>query len=135
MAHKITITKLMDGPKNGVFHIFIESDGVSPDLIDYVLIDPAESFSPSFPNKPLITVESISYDLTGFDSYLDFDYLISDTKLWSMSGGQSAMVDFGYLGGLKDRSNALDGTGKLQLTTSGLTAGKFGSIIIRVKKS
>ena len=134
MAHKVTVTKLMDGQRNVGFHIFIKSDGVSADLTDYVVIDPAISFAPAFPNTPSMTVEKIYYDLAGFDAFLEFDYLLSDTPLWAMSGGQYAEAEFDCVGGLKDRSNELDGTGKLQITTSGLTAGKFGSIIVKVRK-
>ena len=124
----------MDGSKNAAFHIFITSDGASADLTDYVVIDPALSFDPAFKNVPSMTVEEIYYDLAGFDAFLDFDYLLSDTPLWAMSGNQYAEAEFKCVGGLKDRSNKLDGTGKLQITTSGLAAGKFGSIIIKVRK-
>lgn len=134
MAHTVTVTKLMDGQRNAAFHIFIKSDGASIDLADYVVIDPAISFDPNLANKPVMTVEEIYYDLAGFDAYIEFDYLLSDTPLWSMAGGQYAEAEFDCVGGLKDRSNELDGTGKLQITTSGLTAGKFGSIIVKVRK-
>jgi len=135
MAHSVTVTKLLDGPKNAAFHVFIKSDGASADLVDQVLIDPAVDFDPSFPNKPTITVEEIYYDLAGFDAFLDFDYLLSDTALWAMSGGQYAEAEFECVGGLKDRSNVLDGSGKLQLTTDGLAAGKFGSMVIKIRKN
>jgi len=134
MAHSVTVTKLLDGQRNAAFHVFIKSDGATADLTDYVLIDPALSFDPGLNQKPSITVEEIYYDLAGFDAFLDFDYLLSDTPLWAMSGGQCAEAEFDCVGGLKDRSNELDGTGKLQITTSGLTTGKFGSIIIKIRK-
>lgn len=134
MAHTVTVTKLLDGSRNAAFHIFIKSDEASADLADYVIIDPAISFDPAFPNTPSMTVDEIFYDLAGFDAYIEFDYLLSDTPLWSMSANQFACAKFDCVGGLKDRSNELDGTGKLQITTSGLTAGKFGSIIIKVHK-
>jgi hypothetical protein len=134
MSHTVTVTKLLDGQRNAAFHVFIKSDGLSADLTDYVLIDPALSFNPALGQVPSMTVEEIYYDLAGFDAFLDFDYLVSDTPLWAMSGGQYAEVEFKCVGGLKDRSNVLDGTGKLQITTSGLTTGKFGSMIIKVRK-
>jgi len=134
MTHTVTVTKLLDGQRNAAFHVFVKSDGASVDLTDYVLIAPAITFDPALNPKPSITVEEIYYDLAGFDAFLDFDYLLSDTPLWVMSGGQYAEAKFDCVGGLKDRSNELDGTGKLQITTSGLTAGKFGTIIIKVRK-
>lgn len=134
MAHDVVITKLLDGLKNAAFHVFIKSDGVSADLVDEVIIDPVTSFDPGLSQKPNITIEEIYYDLAGFDAFLDFDYLGSDTPVWTMSQNQYAEVEFDCVGGLKDRSNELDGTGKLQLTTDGLTGGKFGSIVIKVRK-
>lgn len=134
MSHTVTVTKLMDGPRNAAFHVFIKSDGESADLTDYVLIDPAYSFDPALNQKPTITVDEIYYDLVGFSAFIDFDYLLSDTPLWAMSGGQFSEAEFGCVGGLKDRSNPLDGTGKLQISTDGLAAGKFGSMIIKIRK-
>jgi hypothetical protein len=52
-----------------------------------------------------------------------------------MSGGQPSHADFSCFGGLADRSNALDGLGKLKITTSGLEDGDFGSLIMLIKKS
>lgn len=64
----------------------------------------------------------------------DYDYLASDTPVWSMSGGQSNHIDFCCFGGIKDRSPALDGLGRLKLTTSGLAAGDFGTVIVKLRK-
>lgn len=130
---QVTITKLNDGPRNAVFHVSIFSDG-SGEETDSVLIDPATSFDPALNAEPTITIDRLWYDLTGFNAYMEFDYLASDTPVWSMSGGQANSIDFCYFGGLKDRSNPLDGSGKLMLNTSGLGAGDFGTIIIKVRK-
>lgn len=135
MAHTVNVTKLMDGPKNAAFHVFIKSDGASADLVGYTIIDPAESFDPGLKNKPVITVDEIYYDLTGFDAFLAFDHLLSNTPLWAMSRSQCSEAEFGCVGGLKDRSNPLDGTGKLQITTNGLTAGFCGAMVIKIRKN
>jgi len=128
-----TITKLQDGPRNAVFHISFVADGMG-DLTDEVLIDPATSFDPAYPNSPTITIDKLWYDFTGFDARLEFDYLTGDTPVWSMSGFQANYVDFSHFGGLKDRSNPLDGQGKLKITTSDLELGDFGTLVIKVRK-
>jgi hypothetical protein len=135
MANKVSITKLLDGPRSAVFHVFIESDGASGELNDEVLIDPATSFDPALSASPSITIAELWYDFSGFDAKLEFDYLLSDTPVWTLSAGNGVHMDFGCFGGLKDRSNALDGTGKLTITTNGLTAlGDNGTLIIKVRK-
>ena len=135
MANSVLITKLLDGPRSAIFHIFIESDGASGDMTDQVLIDPTTSFDPALDSTPTITIDSLWYDLSGFDAKLEFDYLLSDTPVWTLSAGNGVHMDFNCFGGLKDRSNALDGTGKLTITTNGLSAlGDNGTLIIKVRK-
>lgn len=130
----VAITKILDGQRAAVFHIFITSDGASGDLSDEVLIDPAVDLDPSPGARPSITIDQLWYDLAGFDGFLAFDYLISDTPVWTLSGGNGVHMDFSHFGGLKDRSNPLDGSGKLILTTNGMSAGDTGTIIIKVRK-
>lgn len=130
---QITITKLNDGPRFGIFHVAILGDG-SGELSKEVVIDPAVSFDKAIKAAPTLTIESLRHDLVGFNARLEFDYLESDTPAWSMSGGTYAKVKFCDFGGIKDRSNPLDGTGKLTITTDGLGAGDHGAIIIKVRK-
>lgn len=135
MANKVSITKLLDGERSAIFHVYIQSDGVTGDMTDQVLIDPATSFDPDLAAKPCLTITELWYDLSGFDARLEFDYLVEDTAAWTLSGGNGIHMDFNCFGGLKDRSNVLDGTGKLMITTNGLTAaGDNGTIIIKVRK-
>lgn len=135
MAHTVEITKILDGPRNVVLHVFIQGDGVSSDLSDEVLVDPAQDLIPVGNNIPSLTIEKLWYDLTGFNGILNFEYLVSNTPVWSMSGEQSVHMDFSHFGGLKDRSNVLDGSGKLLLSTTGLgSAEDVGTIIIKLRK-
>lgn len=131
---QVTITNILDGPRNAVFHVSLLGDG-SGDVTDEVLIDPASSFNPALKDAPTITIEKLWYDFSGFNARLEFDYLVSDTPAWSMSGNQAIQLDFSCFGGIKDRSNELDGSGKLMLTTSGLGVGDFGTLIIHVRKN
>jgi len=132
MAQSV-ITKIIDG-NTSVFHVFFEGDG-SGDLIDEVLIDPATSFDQPMEAKPGLTLEKLHYDLVGFNAKLEFDYLTGDTPAWALSGGTGTKMDFCKFSGIRDRSNKLDGTGKLKITTAGLGAGDFGSLVIQVRKN
>lgn len=125
---QILITKLSDGERSTVFHVSIEGDGLGD--MDEVVIDPADFGSPG----PSLTIEKLWYDLSGFSAALRFEYLASDTPVWSMSEGNGTCLDFSHFGGLKDRSNPLDGSGKLKLSTSGLDLGEKGSIVIKARK-
>jgi hypothetical protein len=131
---QITITKILDGARNAVFHIFLMGDG-SGDLSSEIIIDPAADFDPPLPAKPELRITKLWYDFVGFTGYLTYDYLTSNTPIWSMSSGQCNQPDFGFFGGITDRSNALDGLGKIKLTTSGLDDGDFGALIIGANKS
>lgn len=128
---QVGITKILDGARNAVFHVVIEGDG-SGDVTDQTLIDPAVDFVPALPASPSITIDKLTYDLAGFNAKLEFDYLASDTPIWTMAN--QLCPDFRETGGLKDRSPVQDGTGKLMLTTSGLAAGDMGSVLIWVRK-
>lgn len=130
---QIRITKLHDGPRNATYHVALAGDGTG-DLTDQTVIDPA-AFDPPMPSVPALRINLLWYDLTGFDARLEYDYLTSDTPIWSMSGGTANQLDFACFGGLSDRSVELDGSGKIMLTTSGLGSGDFGTIIIAAKKS
>lgn len=128
---QIAISKLLDGPRNAVFHIAISGDG-SGDLSDEVIIDPVTSFVPPLKAVPSLTIDRLQYDFTGFDAWLEFDYLASDVPAWSMSGGEYHDVDLSQWGGIRDGSPS-GGLGKIKLSTSGLTDG-HGVLIVKVRK-
>lgn len=132
MPHTVAVTKHMDGARFVVLHVFIKSDGISPDLIGVPILDPA-NLTPSQARKPYATIEAIWSDLDGFNTRLDFDSLV-DPPAWTLSQGRGNHVDFSDIGGIADRSGA-DGTGKLLLSTFGLdAAAKQGTLIIKLRK-
>ena len=131
---QIKITTLNDGPRNAIFHVALAGDGTG-DLVGETVIDPAMSFDTPLPPVPALRIVRLMYDLTGFDAKLDFDYLASDTPIWTMTGDGSGEFDFSAFGGLTDRSLELDGSGKLLLSTTGLDIGGIGTMIIAAKKS
>lgn len=135
MAHTANITKILDGDRSAVFHVFIQGDGESQDFTKLTLIDPNEDLSPKLGRLPSLTVTELWYNLGGFDGKLEFDYLNDETGIWALTQGNDSHQCFDVFGGIKDRSNPLDGTGKLILTTFGLlSATACGSIIIKVRK-
>ena len=129
---QVTVTTLAAGPRNAIFHVWVEGDGTG-DVAGEAIVDPATSFDPPRDATPTFRLYKVWYDLAGFNAALKFDYLTSDTPVLSMSGGQGSQLDFHEFGGLYDRSNPLDGTGKLELTTSGLGSGDFGSFVVYLK--
>lgn len=128
-----TVTKIMDGAKNAVFHVYIEGTGAG-ELDEEIIVDPETSFDPALYPVPTLTIVKMWYDLTGFDASLRFDYLESDTPVWTMTGDNGVELDFNEFGGLKDRSNPLDGLGKIKLSTFGLGLGDVGTFILRLRK-
>jgi len=135
MANTANITKIVDGDRIAVFHVFIRGDGASGDFNKQVLIDPATDLNPSPGGKPSLTIMELWTSLSGFSAILEFDYLTEETGAWSIPADHSEQMCFDGFGGIKDRSNVLDGTGKLLLTTSGLLAtSDCGTIVIKVRK-
>lgn len=132
MANTVNITKVIDGPRNVVIHVYIASDGASGDLVDQVLIDPVVDLN----LKPTerMSVESITSSMSGFHARVEYDTgLVEDKMVWVITEHDS-LASFQDIGGLKDRSG-VDGTGKFQITTTGLTSvGDEGTFIFQVKK-
>ena len=131
MANTVTITKLLDGPKHAIFHVYLASDGAAGELTDEVIIDPATAITPT---ASKLTIEEITYNLNGFDVRFEFD-ATADTVAWVLTQLTTAgKVCFQEYGGIKDRSGA-GSTGKIQITTTGFTAsGDQGTFIIKVRK-
>ena len=131
MANTVTVTKLLDGPRQFIYHVYLASDGAAGDLADEVLVDPTNE---GLPGSPTLTLEDVTWGFTGFDGSLKFELLVDDTLIWVLPAGSGNYVDFKKYGGLKDRSNTNDGTGKLLIDTSGFSAvGDTGSMIIKLR--
>jgi len=132
MANTVTITKINEGPRNAVFHIYLASDGAEGELTDQVIIDPVADLGLSTEER--MVVDSICYSLSGFDARVEFDTgLVEDKMIWLLTPNNS-FIDFTKFGGLKDRSG-LDGTAKLQITTTGFSdATDQGSIVIHARR-
>lgn len=133
MSHTVLITKINEGPRHVILHLYLKSDGVSPDLNGEVIFDPVADASPPLRKTQRMTIEEIWYDLDKFNMRFDFDDL-TDPPVWTMSTGASNHVRFDRFGGLVDRSG-IDGTGKLLLSTIGFTdAAMQGTIVVKMRK-
>lgn len=130
MANTVAITKLIQG-RNSLFHVYFMSDGASGELVDQVLIDPVADLGLTSAER--MVVYKIGYSFAGFVGRIEFDSgLIDDKMIWVINETSDAF-DFKEFGGFKDRAG-VDGTGKLQITTTGFTdVGDQGSLYIWVK--
>ena len=126
----IKVTSLSSGDRNVTLHVYVKGDGLG-DITDYVIADPAD-YGMTGENR-FFTIRGIQSCLSGFFATLKFEYLASDTLIWVLPEFESC-PDFTDYGGLKDRSNPLDGTGKILLSTRGLAEGDEGSFVLRLKK-
>ncbi len=131
MANIVNVRNIEQGPRNAIFHIYLESDGATGELEDEVIIDPATI---GLLSTDRLVLQKITFGLSGFDARIEFDTgVVEDKMIWVLTPGNS-FVDFTSFGGLKDFSG-LDGTAKVQITTTGFTSlGDQGSIVLEMKK-
>ena len=132
MANTVAIKFLGKGSRSIIISVFLKSDGVSGELTEQTLIDPVVDLG--LKSNDRLTLVSVMSNLTGFDAILEFDSDGVDPNFkWALVAGTNSPTDFSPLGGIVDDSG-MDGTGKLQLTTSGFTSSSdFGSILIKLR--
>ncbi len=133
MAHTVQVTTLLNGPRHTVLHVYIKSDGASPDLDSYEIANPADFEQWPADNDRFYTIETIQSGLNGFSASLKFEYLVDGTLIWALPEAHSEF-DFINIGGLRDRSPELDGTGKVLISTQGLDNNDEGSFVIKLRK-
>lgn len=133
MSNIVTKTKIVDGPKSAVVHIYLESDGQEGELDNYVLLDPVADFGLSTDHQ--LTVTQVWYSLVWFDVLMKFSAL-SNYPSWMLPRvSDSNYLDFRYFGGLKDRATA-EHTGQLLISTTGFAPqGSIGTLVVEVKKN
>ncbi len=133
MANVVDIQTILSGPRNLVLAIYLKSDGVSGELTNHVIFDPATINRP--PSYRMV-LEKIVHNFAGFDANVSFNSGGANPNWkWVLSEGTNHPVDFGAFGGLRDDSGQ-DGNGKLQLTTTGFTSSSDqGSILLHMIKT
>ncbi len=134
MANTVAVTKILEGQKDAVFHVYLLCDGASGELSNQTLIDPLVDLSPVLTAGADLTVTELWWEIVGFQARLDFD-ATAKSHIWLLNEGSGNHVCFDSVGGIKDRSGA-GATGKLIVNTAGFTAATDeGSIIIKVRKN
>lgn len=132
MAHTVTVKPLMAGTSRSIYFIGLESDGISGELTNQLLISPAML---GLPISARLVIESIEYNFADFDARLLFgSTLIDKTLAWTLHS-QLSGNDFLPYGGIKDSSD-IDGSGNILISTNGFgSAGTSGTLIIKVRNA
>ena len=131
MAHLVEITDIFKGDRYAVFHVHLKSDGVSAELSDEVIIDPVEDFGLGSDTR--FAIEHITSSLTGFTAVIEFDTgLVTDKTPWLLTP-DVGFSDFRHFSALKDKSG-IDGTGKIQITTTDFSGSGEGTFVIKIRK-
>lgn len=131
MANVVQVKRLANGPLNLILAVYLKSDGLSGELDNEVLIDPADL---GLKDRRL-RLRHLAYNIAGFDAVISFDAGgVNPNWKWVLSEGTNHPIDFGPFGNIKDDSG-MDGTGKLQLSTTGFTSvNDQGSIMLALYK-
>lgn len=131
MANTITKRTLVDGPRNLVVNMVLQSDG--SEETDYVLID-ASAYSPTFEDCAVMKVEySIVATATTAYPVVTLEWEASTDVPFATFGANNDCLDWCDVGGISNNA----GTGKngdINLTTTGLAAGDAITLTIYVKK-
>ena len=138
MAHTVNIFKMLDGDSHVVLHCFMQSDGLSPELTNFVLLDPKLDVSPPMPRMQDFIVKQLWYEMAGVNTTLAFD-APTPWPFWTLTPGVDSYHDWRSFGGIRDHSSSatlgLDSTGKLLISTRGLSQlGNGGAFVLYLEK-
>jgi len=114
MANIVDIQTLVDGPRNLVVKVYLESDGAAGELSNQVIVD-ASALNPV---PETLHLTGISYDLNGFNAKLMWDATTND-ELLNISGNQDYC--FRGFGGIKNPKST-GSTGDVLISTNGFSA-------------
>ncbi len=135
MPNTVNVTVLLAGPRNLVVHVFLQSDGLEGDLQGYPIISPTDlGYTALQVQSARFELRRIDYNFSGFDAIVEFNQGTPTPNFkWVLTEGANAPVDFNHIGGIKDDSGQ-DGTGALELTTSGFSnSSDCGSILFSLR--
>lgn len=132
MANILNIKTLLSGPRNLIIAVYMKSDGASGEFTNQTLIDPVDF---GLTSKDRFRLVRLDYSIAGFDAVLEYaSGGVTPTFKWVLSESSQHPVDFACYGNLIDDSS-MDGTGKVQITTTGFTASTDqGSLLLQVRK-
>lgn len=125
MAHAVNVFKVMDGPSHVTLHCFIQGDGASGELSNYVLLDPSTDLVPAMPKRQDLILKQVWYEMPGFSLTFAFN-ATTPWPFWTLAPNLGVHHDWRFFGGLRDHSDmpgfGLDSDGKLLISTKGLSA-------------
>jgi len=131
----VTTRKVVEGLNNLVLHVFMESDGVSGELEDYVLLAPAD-LEPPLTANPALRIQRIWYSFNQFDVTLKFGGIVP-MPIWVLARQTGTEFDFTRFGGISDYNTVppADKNGQLLISTTGYgPLGAQGSLVFEFRK-
>lgn len=127
MVDTVTNTTLLDGPTRVIVRCMSESDGTGESDAIKIALSALET-NPIYGTPNRLSVESIEYDVTGYNYVLlEFDRG-TDVSVCVLKGAGY----FEFPGGIEDTGSG--GTGDLVLTTDGNADGNGYTLVINAKK-
>jgi len=144
MPHLVQKTLIMNGVSHATLLVFIQSDGQSGELSNYVLLDPAtELLNTIDTDLPMgrrqdLILKRVWYEMVGVSITLLFNST-TPWPFWILTPGTSTSHDWRFFGGVPDDSDhegmGLDSDGKLLITTTNLRASNStASFVLWVEK-
>lgn len=133
---QVTTRKVVEGLNNLVLYVFLESDGVSGELDNYVLLAPSDVDPPLKNTKPTFRIMRVWYQMVWFDIVLKYGG-IAPRPVLALARDADTYADFRSFGGVSDwgTSPPSDQDGKLLISTNGFSqAGSQGSLILELRK-
>ena len=122
----------VDGPRRAIVHLYLESDGVSGEMKDQLVINTRTDIVPVGQVTP-VTIDQIWWSLSYFDARISIGD-VPNAPFWVLPVGGGGHADFRGFGGIK-LPQSLDGTGMVLLSTNGFAPkDSWGSIILALKK-
>ena len=138
------LVQLMDGPTDVVYRYFFKSDGVSGELNNFVLLDPAwltkgDNTQPYLPPGPytsgVFNIQCILYNLSNFTMEIGFQSA-NTQSLIALVPSVDSFLDFRPLSGMPDQTPIGDTpTGRIGCSTNGFSSvGQTGFMMMKVRK-
>lgn len=139
MANLIQRTVLVDQGRHFAMHFFLRADG-SGDLVNEVVIDPQIDFQDTsfVAQGATLAIDQMWWDTSStfgnsYSGFLSYD-APTPQYIWPLSNTPGdTHQDFREFGGIKDKTG-IDGTGRLLITTFGLTDTSAEGVLIVVCK-
>lgn len=136
MADTVTVTKIIDTRRYAVYEFTNESDGTGESSVRKIDLDDlvGNNGATTGGNRPTsLTLVDASWTVSGFNYVtVKWDRQPTDQLIQVMAGTDG--VNYESVGGKRDPSRALGGTGDILLTTDGGSDGSSYKIVMMFRK-